>query len=409
MSTKFSNSAEFLDMYKTLKDKFERMDAELEITVRDSAMGVEGYIVVWNTAISRGGELDGCGKGGTRIKEGLSLDDVKRLARSMAEKNAAAGLPLGGAKSGLNLDPNDPDYEKKYRRFAKLCEPYLYENGGIFGGFGYDIGGKPPYNALWACDELGNMRCFTGKPIDMGGTDYDKEGIAGLGVAVAAKTAIEHYQQNIIDISFAVQGIGAMGGAVVRYFSEYGGKLKYLSDYLYGGTWGFKDGASQELLDAITIHDRAAIERLLSQEGVKLSSDCDQVLYQDVDVLFPCALEDVLHQGNAANVRAKYIAEGANNPTSDEAHKILHEKHIVVIPDIIANPGGIIAAYVELTSNVSVEDNIKSQAKVREAKNYTIEKVSKNTKELLDLKENVSQPTYIIGDFLAYKRIFEGD
>src|SRR6202165_2409847 len=93
---------------KTLEDHFEAMAPELEVTLRDSALGVEGYVVVWNTGISIGGPFERCGKGGTRITPQVSLDEVKMLARTMALKNAAASLPLGGAKSGLKLDPRAP-------------------------------------------------------------------------------------------------------------------------------------------------------------------------------------------------------------------------------------------------------------------------------------------------------------
>ncbi|HYL17263.1 MAG TPA: Glu/Leu/Phe/Val dehydrogenase dimerization domain-containing protein, partial [Burkholderiales bacterium] len=167
---------------KALRHHFDSMQPELEVTVRDPLLGVEGYVVVWNTGISAGGPLPGCGKGGTRIMPQVSLDEIKMLARTMALKYAAADLPLGGAKSGLKLDPSAPGFERQYRRFVRLCAPFLHENGGPFGGFGFDIGARPEH-ALWACDELGSTRSFTGKPLHMGGTDYDREGIAGLGVA----------------------------------------------------------------------------------------------------------------------------------------------------------------------------------------------------------------------------------
>src|SRR5215470_9400508 len=116
---------------KALKDYFEATPPELEVTARDPALGVEGYVVVWNTAISVGGPLEGCGKGGTRITPQVTLNEVKMLARTMALKNAAAGLPLGGAKSGLRLDPDAPGFENQYRRFVRLCAPLLRENGGV--------------------------------------------------------------------------------------------------------------------------------------------------------------------------------------------------------------------------------------------------------------------------------------
>jgi glutamate dehydrogenase (NAD(P)+) len=112
------------------------------------------------------------------------------LARIMTLKNAAAGLPLGGAKSGMRDDPNSPGFEHRLRRFAQLAAPNLIERGGLFGGFGFDIGVTPEIARI-VCDELGSTRCFTGKPLDMGGTDYDREGIAGLGVSVSAVTSFE--------------------------------------------------------------------------------------------------------------------------------------------------------------------------------------------------------------------------
>src|SRR3954453_3711714 len=214
----------FLAELARLQAVFEAMPPELEVTVRDPAQGIEGYVVVWNTGISVGGPLECSGKGGTRITPTVTLDEVKMLARTMALKNAAAGLPLGGAKSGLKLDPSVAGFEQQYRRFVSLCNPFLHENGGPFGGFGFDIGARPEH-ALWACDELKSTRSFTGKPLSMGGTDYDREGIAGLGVAVAGGTLLEIKQQNIAGASFAIQGMGAMGAAVLRYFSEMGGEL----------------------------------------------------------------------------------------------------------------------------------------------------------------------------------------
>lgn len=159
---------EFHRQIAAMQIEFDTMEPELEVTVRDPSLNLEGYVVVWNTAISVGGPLSHCGKGGTRIRPGLSLDEVKALARTMAIKNAAAGLPLGGAKSGINADPGSSDFEEKYRKFVSLCKPMLHENGGIFGGFGFDIGARPEH-AIWACDTLGSQRSFTGKPLEMGG------------------------------------------------------------------------------------------------------------------------------------------------------------------------------------------------------------------------------------------------
>lgn len=369
---------DFINELDALAARFNAMEPALEVTLTDADQGVEGFVVVWNTAICRDGVLyangKGCGKGGTRILKGLTLHDVKRLARAMAKKNAAAGLPLGGAKSGLNCDSNDPDYERKFRRFVRLVkdEGLLYEDGGVFGGFGYDIGGKPPYNAIWACDELGSGKSFTGKPLDMGGTDYDRIGIAGLGVATAGKTAMECKGIQPANTTFAVQGLGAMGAAVTYYMHEYGARLKSISDPKFGGTWRFKNYASIDIVTALFRHDKDRVMALLADEAILVSDDASGALYEDVDMVFPCAMEDAITTDNADKIQAPFVCEGANNPTVMDAKIMLADRGKILVPDILANPGGIIAAFVEMTSDAD-DKSVEAIAKTREviAQNIT--------------------------------------
>jgi glutamate dehydrogenase/leucine dehydrogenase len=378
--------AGFYAELQRLRQHFEAMQPELEVTLRDPVLDVEGYVVVWNTGISAGGPLPGCAKGGTRITPNVSLDEVKMLARTMALKNAAAGLPLGGAKSGLKLDPSAPGFEKRYRRFVRLCAPLLYENGGPFGGFGFDIGARPEH-ALWACDELKSTRCFTGKPVHMGGTDYDREGIAGLGVAVAGATMLEVKGESPAQASFAVQGMGAMGAAVLRYFSETGARLAALGDPRYGGTWTFDAPLSAELHRALATQDSETAKPLLANEGTRVSREPEDVLYLGVDVLFPCAVQNVITERNAQRVQARYVCEGANGPVTEVARTSLHIRGIGLIPDFIANSGGVIAAFVELTS--------KAADKAEQAKALTREKIAANVRELFAIAErNQAEPQH---------------
>ena len=382
-----------------MKSRFSAMQPELETAVRDPEMGVEGYVVVWNTGISIGGPMERAGKGGTRITPTLTLDEVKMLARTMALKNAAAGLPLGGSKSGLKADPNEPGFEKKYRRFVKLCQPMLRENGGPFGGFGFDIGGRPEH-ALWACDELKSTTCFTGKPIDMGGTDYDREGIAGLGVAVAARALLDYKKIDPARTGFAIQGMGAMGAAVLRYFSEYGAQIKFISDPKYDGTWEFENPPSKELIHALSHQDTGTSMKLLEREAVKFSDMNRSILTQEVDVLFPCALQNVITHENATLINASIVVEGANGPVMDDARTTLYERGITVIPDFIANPGGIIAAFVELTSN--------AKNKAEEAKTLTRSKIAENVQTMMKMAEQFSVEPPHAGLYMALQRIFQG-
>jgi glutamate dehydrogenase (NAD(P)+) len=329
----------FAQEFAELEKKFQALKPEVEATL--SGDGVEGYLVVWNTGISAGGPLALSGKGGTRITPTITLDEVKMLARTMALKNAAAGLPLGGAKSGLKANPDAPDFEKTYRKFAQLMKPHLHENGGKYGGFGFDIGARPVH-PLWICDELKSTRSFTGKPVDMGGTDYDKEGIAGLGVAVAAIALLGVENKPVVGATYAVQGAGAMGAAVIRYFGEKGAVLKSLSDPKFGGTYHFTDAPKPELLEALATMNTEKAKKLLAETGIK-PTDASDVLYEDVDVLFPCAVQNVIREDNVVKIKAKRVVEGANGPSTDGARESLHKRGVTVIPDFIANPGGIIA------------------------------------------------------------------
>lgn len=387
-------AVEFYSQLASLKARFADMKPEFETTVRDPELGVEGYVVVWNTQISVGGPMERSGKGGTRVTTSVTLDEVKMLARTMALKNAAAGLPLGGSKSGLRADTSAPDFEKKYRRFVKLCAPFLRENGGPFGGFGFDLGAQPQ-QAIWACDELKSTSCFTGKPLSMGGTDYDREGIAGLGVAVAGQTMMD--VRGVKPQTFAVQGMGNMGAAVLRYFSETGARLSAMADPKYGGTWVFAKPLSADLLTALVKQDVATVSTMLPQEGQKISDDSEEVLYQETDILFPCAVQNVLTETNSVKVLAKFVCEGANGPCTEEAREKFHERGISLVPDFIANSGGVIAAFVELTS--------KSDKKADEAKAMTREKIASNVREMYALADRYGSAPQDAGMYIALSKI----
>jgi glutamate dehydrogenase (NAD(P)+) len=386
-----------------LEAQFDRLAPELEMTVRDPELGVEGYIVVWSTLAAKSSPLGRIGKGGTRITPMTSLDEIRMLARIMALKNAAAGLPLGGAKSGMKDDPSSPGFEQRLRRFAQLAAPVLAENGGPFGGFGFDIGVKPQHARI-VCDELGSTRCFTGKPLDMGGTDYDREGVAGLGVSVGAVTALTFEGCSASGATFAVQGLGAMGAAVVRYFCEAGGVLKAVSDPVIGGTFVFEKGASGALVAAVSNHEWQRIHELLAVEGLKLG--LDEVLYQPVDILFPSAIQNVVTGANVQRISAKRLIEAANNPCSSDARTALHNRGILVLPDFIVNAGGIVAAFVEMSSSISAEENVRTKKNTEDAKALTRERIHANVLATLEMARSAKVEPVLAGRYLALKNIF---
>lgn len=400
---------EFLKTLSKLEARYHKMKPVLEVTLRDPACDVEGYIVVHNTEISLNGPLhgehgQGCGKGGTRITPDLDLDEVKMLAHKMALKNSAAGLPLGGCKSGLKASPDDVDFEQKYKRFVELSRSFLFENGGVFGGFGFDIGARPEH-AVWACEALGSKRSFTGKPLNMGGTDYDNEGIAGYGVAVSARALLGVRNMPVEGASFAVQGVGAMGAAVVRYFSEFGGVLNAVADPRIGGGWRFEDGTvpSSALIEALSFMRFEDAHALLKAEAKPMQMD--DILFCDVDIVFPCALQEVLHADNAAHVKAKMVVEGANGPCDNDAYNMFFDMGIDVVPDFIANPGGVIAAFVEMTSDVCDVDNLKNKTKALQAKEKSQDCITKNVQEMMELVARYNVRCVDAGMYMALQRI----
>ncbi len=163
---------------------------------------------------------------------------------------------------------------------------------------------------------------------------------------------------------------------------------------------------SDELLNALIVQDLQSVKKRLHKEGRFISEDASQALYSDVDILFPCALEDSITEENVNFIEARFIAEGANNPTTEEAHRILYGKNILVVPDILANPGGIIAAYVEMTSSVSDEENAETGKKVSEAKLITEQRVEENVKTLLSIMKEVDVSPDQVGDYMSYQRLF---
>lgn len=394
----------FLGRLERLERELVAQRPELELTVRDQTLGVEGFVVVWNSGPGKAGPLGPCGKGGTRITPTVSLAEVTMLAQRMALKNAAAGLPMGGAKSGLRGDPDAPGFETIYRRFVQLVRPILCENGGIFGGFGFDIGARPEH-AVWACDELGSGRSFTGKPLRLGGTDYDREGIAGLGVAIAGKTIMELSGRSFHGASIAVQGLGAMGAAVLRYSTEMGAVVRAISDPRIGGTYLFGHGLPDHIRGTIVTQDLGKARVLLETSEAVRRASSDDVLYEDVDVLFPCAVQDVVTVENASRIRARCFVEGANNPTSRDAQRLLYSQGTIVVPDFVANPGGIIAAYVEMTSDVTPEENLRTRANPERAAALTRERIARNIAEIFALASSLAIDPVDAARYLTLEKV----
>jgi glutamate dehydrogenase (NAD(P)+) len=310
------------------EDAFSLMDEwgpEKILCVSDRKTGMRGVLVIDNTAL-------GMGKGGTRMSPTLTVREVARLARTMTWKWAAVDLFHGGAKAGILGDPSSPNKEQILRSFARALAnevPKEYV-------FGLDMGLTERDAAIFI-DELGDRGAAVGLPRQLGGLPYDELGVTGYGVAEAADAAAAAIGLELADSRVTIQGFGAVGQAAAERFTRLGAVVVAVSTA--AGAIHDPDGLDVERLVALReqFRDDCVLEygNALPAEGA---------LAVDTDILVPAAREDVIDDDIALSTKAKLIVEGANLPTTPTAREILHKRGIAVVPDFIANAGGIVAA-----------------------------------------------------------------
>lgn len=300
------------------------------IEVYDQKTGMHGVAVIDSTA-------RGPGKGGIRMVPDLAASEVPRLARAMTWKNAMADIPFGGAKSGIRADPRKLSREQKeavVRAFArKLSEvvPKHYIAGP-------DMNMTETEMAYFS-DELQDPMACTGKPSQMGGLPHEL-GSTGYGVALCAKTAVEFKGDSLEGKTVAIEGYGNVGTFAHKFFQEWGAKVVAVSDskgaiYDAGGLEHGELMKTKAEKRTVTAHPEGE-----KKEGA--------VLFElEVDILVPGARPDVINGGNVGKVKAKYVAEAANLPAKYDIEKALMEKGVVVLPDFVANAGGVISSYCE--------------------------------------------------------------
>lgn len=311
-----------------MNDVFGLMDEwgpEKVVCVSDRRTGMKGVLVVDNTA-------RGMGKGGTRMRVDLQVGEVARLARAMTWKWAAVDLFYGGAKAGIVGDPGSGDKESILRSFARALRnevPSEYV-------FGLDVG-LNERDAAILLDELGDRGSAVGLPTALGGLPYDQLGVTGYGVAEAADAAATSIGLPMVGARVAVQGFGAVGSAAATRLVELGGVVVAVATAV--GTVSDPEG-----LDVVKLAELRAEH---GDDCVTAYGEVQHpaaVLEVDADVLVPAALEDVIDADLAKRIRPRLVVEGANLPTTDAARQILHERGIAVVPDFIANAGGVVAA-----------------------------------------------------------------
>jgi glutamate dehydrogenase (NAD(P)+) len=296
-----------------------------------------GYRVQYNITL-------GPAKGGIRYHPGVTLDEVTALAAWMTWKCAVAQIPFGGGKGGIIVDPN----RLSRRELEALTRRYIAEIADAIGP-DKDVP-APDVNTdsqimAWIMDTYSmhvghtSTAVVTGKPIEMGGSLGRREA-TGRGVMITIREAAKHLGINIEGARVAVQGFGNVGSVSADLIAKLGAKIVAVTDWK-GGVYNDKGLDVAAMIEYVKQHRTVAG----FTGGDKL--DPAKLFGLDVDILVPAALENQITAENAPSIKAKIIAEGANGPTTPDAHKHLHERGVFVIPDILANAGGVTTSYFE--------------------------------------------------------------
>jgi glutamate dehydrogenase (NAD(P)+) len=303
----------------------------------------EGYRVQHNTS-------RGPGKGGVRFHQDVTLSEVMALSAWMSIKNAAVNVPFGGAKGGIRVDPKTlslGELERMTRRYTSEI--------GIIIGPTKDIP-APDVNTneqvmAWMMDTYSmnegstNTGVVTGKPVDLGGS-LGRRDATGRGVYTVGVEAAQHIGLDISRARVAVQGFGNVGGVAGRLFAEAGARVVAVQDH--GGTIYRAAG-----LDVPALLAHVAIRGTVAGFADAEVLDNDKFWDVDCDILIPAALEQQITAANAGRIKARLIIEGANGPTTPEADDILADKGVLVLPDVIANAGGVTVSYFEWVQDFS--------------------------------------------------------
>lgn len=347
MMSRFHTASQILGLeeqiYNVLKVPARQVIVSLPITMDDGSIRVfEGYRVIHSTIL-------GPSKGGIRFDPHVNIDEVKALAAWMTWKCAVVDIPYGGAKGGVNCNPRDMSAGE----IERLVRAYTLAMMDIFGA-DKDIPapdmGTGPREMAWLMDEYSRTRgmtvnaVVTGKPIVLGGS-LGRTEATGRGVMVTTLAAMGKLKINPYNATCAVQGFGNVGMWAARLLAERGLKVVAVSDL--SGAYYNENGI--DIDKAVKYRDAGKHSLDGYSEAQKIKGD--DILTLPVDVLVPAATEDVITVSNASKIQTKLIVEGANGPTSSKADSIIYEKGISVVPDILANAGGVTVSYFEWVQN----------------------------------------------------------
>lgn len=334
-----------LNDYITLRSPEKELKVSIPLKMDNGTIRVyEGYRVQHST-------LRGPGKGGIRYHKDVEINDVKALAALMSFKCALVNIPFGGAKGGIAVDPrqlSDAELERLTRRYTSEILPIIGPDRDIPAP---DVGSSAQIMD-WIMDTYSMHKGYTaqgvvtGKDIVCGGS-LGRADSTGRGITAITKEIMNALGQSVIDTKIAIQGMGNVGSVSALLLYESGAKIVAVSD-VSGGIYNPEGLNIPQII-------------LFLNKGKRLLQDYDdksiqfitnsELLSIECDILIPCAMEDQITIENVNDIKAKIVVEGANGPTSDDADKILFNKGVIVVPDILANAAGVVASYSEWVQN----------------------------------------------------------
>jgi glutamate dehydrogenase (NAD(P)+) len=319
-----------------------------EVTVQIPVKLSDGRVHVFSGYRIQHNGARGPYKGGVRFHPEVDIDEVRALASLMTWKTAVAGIPFGGAKGGVNCPADQlerSEVQKITRSFMDKVEKVLGPTRDIPAP---DVNTNAQVMA-WMMDEYGKLHghtpaICTGKPISLEGS-YGREAATGRGCVYMFREAAPHLGLSPADSSFVVQGFGNVGSWAARIMQQLGARMVAVSD----ANGAIRNDAG---IDANALQDHiASAGKITEFEGAE-TIDPDDLVAVPCDVFIPAALGGMIHEGNAARMECRVIVEGANSPTTPAADQILQDKDVYIIPDVMANAGGVVVSYFEWVQNL---------------------------------------------------------
>ncbi len=324
---------------------------ERELKVACPVRMDDGSVKVFDGYRVQHSTVRGPAKGGIRYHQEVDDNEVKALAAWMSIKCAVADIPYGGAKGGIKVDPrelSENELERLTRKFTSLIYPVIGPQKDIPAP---DVNTTPQIMG-WLMDEYSKYNgsaapgVVTGKPIEIGGS-LGRTEATGRGVMFAARLLMEKLGRSLKGLKVAVQGMGNVGSIAAILLHRKGAVIVGVSD-VSGGLYN-ENGLDMEKIFA-HVSQRKLLSELDSVSGRVITND--ELLKCDCEMLVPAALQNQITVDNANDIKAKYIVEGANGPVTTEADEILGQKGVTIVPDILANGGGVIVSYFEWVQNL---------------------------------------------------------